>query len=339
MLRTQTLTDLIEQKIHMGPAGNGGWRALRCAYCNDHSPRGAFKFEDDMVMYNCFNCASKLVYQEGSGKLTRKAKEILEAFGITREDMRTLTSSMFLEKSEEQDITLAELTKPKIFTPEVAWPEECLPLVTTVGYDELQNPLLEYLLQRNIDPSRTQFYFSTARKMLGRVIIPYFRNGKLIYWQARHINSDVKPRYLNCSVAKDAVMYGYDRLHSYDETPLFVTEGVFNAILVNGIAIMSSDLNAAKIEVLKKTRRRLIFIRDRDANGDKLSQQVLENGWEVTTTDPRVGDVNDSINRFGAAYTAYSLIKNAQKPENKVSSSINIGLWGLEDRLKKLGGK
>lgn len=339
MLQQQTLTDLVQQKIHMGPEGNGGWRALRCMACNDHSPRGAFKFENDSVLYNCFNCASKMVYQEGSGKLTKKAKEILESFGITRDEMRKLTSSMFLEKQEETSPTLEELTKPKIFTPEVAWPENCLPLVTTEGYDELQNPLLEYLLGRNIDPVRTQFYFSTSKKLIGRVIIPYFRNGKLIYWQARHIDSSIKPRYLNCAVAKDAVMYGYDRLHAFDETPLFVTEGVFNAILVNGIAIMSSDLNAAKIEVLKKTRRRLIFIRDRDANGDKLSQQVLENGWEVTTTDSRVGDVNDSINRFGAAYTAYSLIKNAQKPENKVSSSINIGLWGLEDRLKKLGGK
>lgn len=336
MIKVTTLTEIIGERVMLPPANAHGWHPIRCALCNDHSPRGAFKFEDDTVIYNDFNCGAKLVYKEGSGKLTRKAKDILEAFGITRDDLRVLTSSLFLEHrtgDEEPD----DPKKPKLFTPEVAWPEGSLPLVTTQGYDDLQNPLLEYLLNRNIDPVRTQFYFSTDRKHLGRIIIPYLRDGKLIYWQARHIDSKVKPRYLNCTVAKDAVMYGYDRLHSFDETPLFVTEGVFNAILVNGIAIMSSDLNASKIEVLKRTRRRLIFIRDRDANGDKLSQQVLENGWEITTTDSRVGDVNDSINRFGHAYTAYSLIKNAQTPANSISSSINLGIWGLEDRLKKIG--
>lgn len=334
MLKTRLLSDLIQQRIPLGSEGANGWRPIRCMVCNDHSPRGGFRFDGEFSGYSCFNCGAKFRHKEGEGNLSRNAKEILEKFGISRDELRSITSSMFVNSTEETSISLEELKKPKLFTPEVAFPDRCIPLLSEERED-LQEPLLEYLLGRNIDPVKTTFYFSLDPKLQRRVIIPYWRDGKLIYWQARHIDSGVKPRYLNCTIAKDAVMYGYDRLHAYDESPLFITEGVFDAILVNGVAIMSADLNLAKMEILKRTRRRLIFIRDRDARGDKLSQQVIENGWEVTTVDSRVGDVNDSINRFGAAYTAHTLIKNAQKPENKISTAINLGLWGLEDRLKK----
>ena len=333
MLRTLLLSELIQQKIPLGSEGASGWHAIRCMVCNDHSPRGAFRFDDDKTGYNCFNCGARFAYTEGKGNLSNAAKEILEKFGISREDLRRITSTLFTPKTDVENITLDDIKRPKLFTPEVAFPDRCYALLST-EHEDIQEPILEYLLNRNIDPSRTKFYFSLNPKFARRVIIPYWRDGKLIYWQARHIDSGVKPRYMNCTVAKDAVLYGYDRLTDYDESPLFVTEGVFDAILVNGIAIMSADLNASKIEILKRTRRRLIFIRDRDARGDKLSQIVINNGWEITTVDKRAGDVNDSINRFGAAYTALSLIRNAQKPENRISTSINLGLWGLEDRLK-----
>jgi hypothetical protein len=336
MIEQKSLADIIQQRVSLGKLSSTGFYNLRCPVCNDHSERGGFKFDGDTTGYSCWNCSARFRYEEGTGKLSRNAKEILEAFGISREDLRELTSSIFLNPAEktEKEITSESLTKVKLFTPEVAFPDRTRPLLSE-GLEDFQEPLLEYLIARRIDPLETQFYFSLDPKMLRRVIIPYWRDGKLIYWQARAIDNDVKPRYLNCVVSKDAVIYGYDKLHSYEEAPLFVTEGVFNAILVDGISIMGASLNAAKIEILKRTRRRLIFVRDRDSQGDSLSQQVLENGWEITTVDNRVNDINESVENYGLPFTAYSLLKNARHPDNKLQSSIELNLWGLEDRLRR----
>lgn len=331
MLEQKTLADIIQSKVSLGHPNPRGFVDVDCPMCNDRRERGGFKFDGESTGYSCWNCQEKFKYEEGTGKLSRKAREILEAFGITRDDLIEIRSALF-SPPVEKDITLDNFTKVKLTTPEVAFPDRTRPLLSE-GHEEFQEALLEYLIKRKIDPLKTTFYFSLSPKMLRRIIIPFWRDGKLIYWQARTID-DVKPRFLNCVVAKDAVMYGYDQLHSYETAPLFITEGVFNAILVDGMSIMGAVLNQAKIEILKKSKRRIIFVRDRDSQGDALSKQVLDNGWEITTVDNRVNDINESVQKFGLPYTALSLLKNARCPTNKLQSSTALNLWGLEDRLR-----
>jgi hypothetical protein len=332
-IQSKSMEDVVRANVMLGKQSASGWYAVKCAVCNDHSARGGFLFSDGFCIYSDFNCGVKFKYEEGTGKISRKAREVLEAFGITRTHLNEITSALFRPDKEPTEVNLEQLTKVKLFTPEVAFPDKCFRLLSE-GNEEAQIPIVEYLLNRSIDPEKTDFFYSLDKKFVNRVIIPYWRDGKLIYWQARSILDGVKPRYLNCEVSKEAIIYGYDKLHSYESAPLFVTEGVFNAIIVDGISIMSADLNAAKLEVLKRTKRRLIFVRDRDARGDKLSQTVLENGWEITTVDPRVNDINDSVTAFGLPFTAFSLIKNARSPDRKLQSSIELNLWGLEDRLR-----
>lgn len=318
----------------LGPANGNGWHALRCGVCHDHSERGAFLFDGDYTVYNCFNCQSKFKYEEGTGKLSKNAKDILEAFGITREVLRELTSSIFLKPPEESEISLENVTKVKLHTPEIAFPDRTRALLSE-GHEGLQEPILEYLLARKIDPLKFTFYFSLDPSMLRRVIIPYWRDGKLIYWQARTIDKGVKPRYKNPSISKDAIIFGYDQLHTYESAPLFVTEGVFDALMVDGVSIMSSSLNAAKIEILKRTKRRLIFVIDRDHAGGELGKAVLANGWELTFVDVRADDINDSVVKFGMPYTAFSLLKNATTKTNMLQSSINLNMGLLEARLRR----
>ena len=334
MLEQKSLASIIQDKVTLGSISPTGFYNLRCPVCNDHSERGGFKFDGDTTGYSCWNCNSKFKYEEGTGKLSKNAKDILEAFGISREDLRELTSSIFLKQTEDKDISLESVTKVKLHTPEVAFPDRCKPLLSD-GHEGLQEPILEYLLNRKIDPLVHTFYFSLDPKMLRRVIIPYWRDNKLIYWQARTIDKDVKPRYRNCEVAKDAVIYGYDQLHSYEVAPLFVTEGVFDAIMVDGISILGSSLNQAKLEILKRTKRRLIFVIDRDQTGGELGKTVLANGWELTFVDIRAADINDSVVKFGLPYTAYSLIKNATTKGNMLQSSISLNMGLMEARLRR----
>lgn len=335
MIQQKSLEDIIREKVFLKQNPSTNWWYLNCPLCGDGRGRGGFKFDGDFTGYSCWNCQSKFKYEEGTGKLSKNAKDILGACGISREDLRELTSSIFLNQPEKEDkeVSLDTMAKVSLHTPEVAFPTRTFRLLSE-GHEEFQEPILEYLITRCIDPLVAKWYFSLDPKLLRRVIIPYWRDGKLIYWQARSIDDDVKPRYRNCVVAKDAVIYGYDQLHSFDEAPLFVTEGVFDAAVINGVSILGSSLNATKIEVLKKTGRRLLFVIDRDQTGGELGKAVLAHGWEITFVDVRAKDINDSVVKFGLSFTAYSLVKNATSKTNKLQSSISLDIGLMEGRLR-----
>lgn len=304
------LGDLIRERVVLGRLSATGFHEQRCQLCNDHSSRAGWRITPDEVFYNCYNCHFHASYEEGTGKFTRWMKELCAANGIKEAELQAISASIFFNKGEptEREITLESLKKVNLFTPEVKFPSRTLQLGSP-GHDELQEPLIEYLLKRRMDPLK--FYFSLDPAHLQRIIIPFWRDGKLIYWQSRTILDGVKPRYKNSAVAKDAIIYGFNRLYDYTDLPLFVTEGVFDAESIDGISILGSTLNAAKIELLHKTRRRIIFVVDRDSNGGDLGQHVIEQGWELTFVDQNAEDVNDSVCKFGKIYTMYSLVKNA----------------------------
>lgn len=336
MLTTQAyLGDLIRDRIVLGRTSATGFAEQRCAICSDHSPRAGWKIEPDSVFYNCYNCGFKAWYEEGTGKFNRWMKELCRANGIPDSDLQAIGATLFFNKGDatEKEITLDNLKKISLFTPEQSFPDRTLRLGSD-GHDGLQEPLIEYLLNRRMDPLK--FFFSLDPQHLRRIIIPFWRDGKLIYWQSRTIDRDIKPRYKNCSAAKDAIIYGYDRLFSYDEGPLFATEGVFDAESIEGICILGSSLNEAKKELLHKTKRRIIFVVDRDMVGGALGEEVINEGWELTFVDQNSIDVNDSVQRYGTMYTMYTLMKNATNKNDKSrDQKIELGLELAWTKMRK----
>lgn len=327
MFSQLTLREIIESKIFLPAENARGFHEVVCASCGDYQKRGAFKFEGDLTVYTCWNCKAAFKYEESTGRLSYNAKKILESFGIGREDLLMLKSPL-LNHVEKEDVTidLQLLKKQKLNTPEVKLPPKSFPIGHS-DFETLQIPLVEYLDARCIDAIKSKTHFSLHPKYENRVIIPFYRDGKIIYWQARHIDNSAKPRYLNCSAARDAVMYGYHQLR-YDNTPLFVTEGVFDAIVLDGLCLLGSSLNEVKIDILHKTKRRIIFVLDRDSNGGLLGKEALAQGWEISFVDKRAKDANDSVVKFGMLYTIYSLMKNATKnlPTERAQILLDLGI-------------
>lgn len=341
------LQDLIEQNIHLGSESATGFRAVRCASCNDHSERAGFKFEGGTVGYSCFNCARKFRYEELSGKLSRDARKVLLDFGIKEQQIQeVLGSSFFVKAAEPKEVTLESL-KPKItlYTPEVELPPKCYPLGSSLC-DELQAPIIEYLLSRCIDPLEVNALFSVDPKYFNRVIIPCMREGKVIFWQARTI-IDAKPRYLSPGLSKEAVLWGYDNLWKNYDQPLFITEGIFDAAPLSGVALIGSKMNASKLEVLNKCRRRKIVVMDRDENGENLANLALSEGWEISWPGPsargQILDVNKCVQKYGRAYTIWTLMKNSTTPKGMrgtdgvaIQSRLNME---LEQTLARMSRK
>ena len=83
--------------------------------------------------------------------------------------------------------------------------------------------------------------------------------------------------------------------------------------MVDGISIIGSKLNEAKITLLKQSRRKLIFVIDKDKNGKLLANQILEHKLgDLTILNE---DINKSIIQYGKLFTSYKLAKNTVKSE------------------------
>lgn len=311
MITTRTLQSLIEERVHFRPISTG-WIVGKCALCNDYKERAGFKFDSGVVGYNCWNCSTSCQYEEFSGKLSNKFRKILVSYGIDDSEISSVVNSAFFNsaKNEPSKITLQSLTKVNTHTPTIKLPPKSMRLGGTEEFIDYQAKLVEYLVKRKIDIFKYPFFFSLNDRFADRVIIPFYRNGNLIYWQARSILDEEKKRYDNSPVSRDNIIFNMDALSRYDSTPLFATEGVFDAMSFDGISILGSKLTAAKIELLKLTRRRLVFVIDKDTNGKHLAEEVLSRGWDITFAPDGADDLNKSVQRFGMSWTAMSIMKN-----------------------------
>lgn len=324
MIKQLRLEDLIREKIPFGAADTRGFYSLKCQVCNDYKIRAGFKFENDSIGYNCWNCGSTSRYKEFSGEISRKFRTILNAYGIDDTEIsNVVNTAFFVEKKEEAKITLAALTKVVTTTPTIKLPDKSFKLGSE-EFQDYQQKLINYLVERKVDVMRYPFYFSLEPRFIDRIIIPFYRQGKLIYWQARSIRPDEKKRYDNAPVGRDAVIFNFDQLNSYSPVPLLVTEGVFDAIMFNGIAILGSKLTDAKLELLHKSSRRLIFMIDKDNNGRHLAEEVLRNGWEIAFAPDGAEDLNKSVRRFGFSWTAREIMKSIPTNADTARLSINI---------------
>jgi hypothetical protein len=95
-------------------------------------------------------------------------------------------------------------------------------------------------------------------------------------------------------------------------------------MVVDGVAILSSQLSAAKVKLLSESPRRLIFVIDKDKNGRHLAEDVLSKGWEIAFAPDGSDDINHSISRFGLTYTIHGLMQSVTKDPDNARLKINL---------------
>lgn len=300
------ISDLLKKYIYSPRLASTGFHQLKCPVCSDYKDRLGIKFDYPLIIANCFNCGFSLV-QDETKPLSKKFKSFAKDLGASEHELEQEQGLTFFANKEESNvITLEQLKQINLHTPEIELPPSCT-RVTENNFPLLNN----YLKNRQITLNDYSFYGSSDKKYEHRLIIPFYKGGKLIYWQARTVIND-KMRYLNPSVSKEAVIFNSDLLYRGTEK-LFVCEGVFDAILVNGISIIGSKLNEAKIQLLQQSRRELIFVIDGDKNGFNLGEKVLQLKLGKVTTLAKGHDVNSHVQTYGRLFTYYKLIKNIAK--------------------------
>jgi DNA primase len=149
-----------------------------------------------------------------------------------------------------------------------------------------------------------------------RVIIPFYQDGVVVGFTGRKIKPG-KPKYLTDS--QSGYVFNIDR-QTEDREYVIVVEGQFDAIAVDGVAIMTNEPNATQIARINKLGKRVIAVPDRDKPGAKLIQAALENSWTVSMPEwqDSVKDCADAVHRYGRLYTLFTILQYVEANEIKI---------------------
>jgi DNA primase len=82
---------------------------------------------------------------------------------------------------------------------------------------------------------------------------------------------------------------------------VLVMEGIFDALSINGLAVLHADVNDAQVRLIRSLGREIVVVPDQDEAGMKLVDRAIELGWSVSIPEwPNgVKDVNDAVIQLG----------------------------------------
>lgn len=317
-----TLEQIIKQYVQLQPPNPNGWQTVRCHVCNDHTRkglRGAFLFDNDVVVYKCWNCACKAVYNPYEHEyIPKKMITVLDAFGIPTDEWQQviLSSSAYQTGSRHSETKTKQHTniEPK----EIKMPHFFYFLKDATLTDDVANTARKYLIdERGIDPKDYPFMLATKaenpklHKWLGRVIMPIFKNDKLIYYIGRTVCGATK-KYEMPATPKGKILYGFDKLFEYTDAPLLIVEGWFDAFAIDGVATLGNVITPYQAQWLNRSRREKIYIPDKFGNGKQAAEQALDYGWNISTPDIGLNckDMDDAVKKYGKLYVMKSIIEN-----------------------------
>ena len=161
------------------------------------------------------------------------------------------------------------------------------------------------------------------------IVIPFTHNNQVVGHTTRFLD-DRTPRYIQD--IQHGYVFGTD-LQGADWQIVIVVEGVFDALSINGLAVLHAEINDAQVRLIRSLGREVIVVPDQDEAGMKLVDRAVELGWAVSMPDwpEGVKDVNDAVIRLGRLGALISIV------QAKETSKIKIELRkkSLIKRLKQ----
>jgi hypothetical protein len=332
-----TIEDLVRKYLNFQFGNSGdGWNKIYCEVCGDgegrtKGPRGGWRFSDEQAFYHCFNCGINANFDpDREYPYSKDMWRTLECFGIPKEEHQAIAY-----KNRLQDKAFVKPVRKEINIDILKIPDHWYKLVDAAPENIIAQKARAFLWdKKRINPSSYDFYLSTgiskdgprenaiAKSMFNKLIIPYFKDGKLVYFQSRDID---KKKYINAATPRTSIIYGFDKLNREITKPLYITEGFWDAHHLNGVAVLENNMTSNQIEILKKSPRRKIVVPDKKDDTRKLATQAIELGWEIALPD--IGsceDVTAAIVQYGSIYVINSVNSHIF---SGFEASVNLDLY------------
>ena len=310
-----------------------GWIAFDAPCCvhrgesRDERQRGGVLVNSSGgFQYHCFNCNFAAGWNPGKG-ISANTRNIFKWLGMSNDDILKL--GLFALKLKENRPSVK--TKLSFELEEKLLPEDCKLIDDWIEEGIQETELLDvikYLVdERKVGWDWYSWMWSPANGYRDRVIIPFYHEGKIVGWTGRKIKEG-KPKYLTDT--QPGYVFNLDRQKSWERKYIIVVEGQFDAIAIDGVAIMHNDPNETQATRINTFGKEVIVVPDRDKPGAKMIAAALEHGWSVSLPpwEDDIKDVADAVKRYGRLYTLFSILH--YKEDNKIKIQL------LQKKLENL---
>lgn len=313
-----TLLALLPSKRKQTPSGWLSFDAVCCHHngeSRDERQRGGVRTSGPgSFQYHCFNCGYKAGWSPGH-LLSRNTRQLFKWLGLSDTDVSKLGLVALKLKEDQLPVKKSlnfELTEKPL-------PEDCLPITEWIELGCTDQELIDviaYILNRGMGLDWYNWMWTPANGFKDRAIIPFYHDGKVVGYTGRKIK-DGKPKYL--TDAQPGYVFNLDR-QTYDRQYVIVTEGQFDAIAVDGVAIMHNDPNETQCARINALGKEVIVVPDRDKPGAKLIKAALANNWSVSLPpwDEHIKDVADAVKQYGRLYTLFTILQYREQNEIKI---------------------
>ena len=310
-----TVTAYLPPKRKATPSG---WISFNAVCCHnngntmDTRGRGGIMLNEGLS-YHCFNCGFKASWQPGR-TMSVKLKKLLQWLHVP-DDMVTKCAIEALRQKEDSEYKSEINPIPTFIDKALPLGSELIASMLDHPPDELM-PALEYLLGRNLYLEDYPFYWTPEDGFQNRIIIPFYKDTRLVGWTARLIR-DGKIKYI--SEQQPGYVFNLDR-QTYNRKFVIVCEGPIDAICVDGCAVMSNEVGTQQIAQINQLGKEVVVVPDRDSAGIKLAEQAIELGWSVSMPDwgDDVKDINDALRKYGKIYTLWSIANSRESMPLKI---------------------
>ncbi len=312
-----------------------GFTDINCPMCvargtsADRRYRCGVKASAVGVGVNCFNCDFKAGWTLGR-PLSHDMKEFLRGVGVTEKELAAVAAKAALHQRHAASSGLHIVHQPAGFAP-TPLPSGSRPIDEWVAEGCTEADFLavcEYLLTRGDEVAAwAGYHWSPASEdgLRRRLIIPFEHRGQMVGYTARSIDPGVEPRYV--SRKQPDFLFNNCVLEKRKRKYLIVVEGAFDALAVDGVALLGSTVTARQAAWLKSTGQTVIIVPDRDEAGEKLIDAAVHHGWRVAFPctkcgrpwwDRDVKDVAEATKRYGRLWTTLSLIKSSTPDASEI---------------------
>lgn len=302
-----------------------GWVSFNCPCCihngetADTRGRGGIHADGNgTISYHCFNCNYKASYQPGR-HLAYKFRKLLEWLGAPESEIKRLV----IEAIRIKDLIDPEELDKVAPKEEIVIKKRSLPK-DAISYSELRTfysvadentPLpddlyaqLVYLKSRKIDTEKYEFYYSEekAHQLNKRIVVPFYWKGEIIGYTGRAV-VDYIPRYHNNYESN--FVFNVDKQQK-DWKFVIVTEGPFDAMSIDGVAVLGNEINENQAEIIDSLGKEVIVVADTDPIGVNTINAAIKYGWSVSFPiwQETCKDINEAVCKYGKLFVLKSII-------------------------------
>jgi DNA primase len=147
------------------------------------------------------------------------------------------------------------------------------------------------------------------------VVIPFTYNNTVVGNTTRFLD-DRKPVWVNDF--QPGYVFGTD-LQNDTWQHAIVVEGIFDALSINGLALMHNTVSDAQARLIRTLGKEITVVPDQDRAGIELIDRAIELGWAVSIPHWQdCKDVNDAVIKYGRLGTLLTIMQARETSRIKI---------------------